>query len=109
MRYNAEQKAQAEHEVVDMEMAGNGRVMTYDNLTDVPLQAWFGCFSCSLPLSIYQVHAGWWWFSLSLVQRDRGPPRGNITDLRRPVIMLHHDGTWIKGELHYHRCELSIA
>ncbi len=45
----------------------------------------------------------------SIGAEGQGPPGGNMTDLRLPVIVLHHDGAWIKGELNHHRCELSSA
>ncbi len=91
-----------------MEMAGKGRVMTYDNLTDVPAtSSLVRLFSLVFaPVDISGAR------KMLVVQpsigaEGQGPPRGNITDLRRPVIVLHHDGAWIKGELHYHHCELS--
>lgn len=54
-------------------MAGNGTCMTYDNLTEVPAtSSLVRLIFLSAPLSIYHVHAGWWWCSLLLVQSDRG-------------------------------------
>lgn len=58
---------------MDMEMAANGRFMTYGNLTVVPATSslvWL--IFLSVPLSIYHVHARCWWFRLLLVQSDRG-------------------------------------
>ena len=58
---------------MDMEMAGNGTFMTYDNLTEVPaISSLVRLIILSVPLSIYHVHARRWWFSLLLVQSDRG-------------------------------------
>ena len=93
---------------MDIEMAGNGRVMTYDNLTDVPatssLVRLFFLFSAPVDISGARKMVV---VQPSIGAEGQGPPRGNITDLRRPVIVLHHDGAWTKGEVHYRRCELS--
>lgn len=76
--------------------------MTYDNLTEMARLV----FLSFAPVDISGAR------KMLVVQpsigaEGQGPPRGNMTDLRGLVIVLHHDGAWIKGEFHYHRCELS--
>ena len=82
--------------------------MTYDNLTEIPatssLVRLFFLFFAPVDISgarkmlVVQPSIG---------AEGQGPRRGSITDLRGPVIVLRHDGALIKGEFHYHRCELS--
>ena len=91
-----------------MEMAGDGRVMTYGNLTAEPATSSLVrlIFLVCAPVGISGAH------EMLVVQpsigaEGQGPPDGNITDWRWPVIVLHHDGTWYSGKLHNHRRELS--